>query len=105
MSVSRIRFYEVRGLLPATPREGNGYRSYGQEAVVILQFVDRAQRLGFSLVDIKSSMSNLDAPLPSPVLIVAALRQKQQDINDLIAAATIKKDAIAALLDELQCVA
>jgi DNA-binding transcriptional MerR regulator len=104
LSVSRIRFYEARGVLPETPREANGYRSYGPDALVILNFVDRAQQLGFSLTEIRTSMTGLKAAVPSSATIVAALHTKRDEVDKLIEVATRKKDAIAALLDELRCV-
>lgn len=47
-----LRYYERRGLLPAPARLGSGYRSYDPAAVRTVRFVKRAQRLGFSLVEI-----------------------------------------------------
>jgi DNA-binding transcriptional MerR regulator len=48
-----IRFYEARGVLPRPPREANGYRAYGREAVDILRFVRQAAGLGLSLAEIR----------------------------------------------------
>lgn len=105
VSVSRIRFYEARGLLPQAPRTDNGYRSYGPDAVAILYFVDQAQRLGFSLAEIGEGMPNAPREMPAPSAIVAALCHKAAEIDRLIQAATAKKQAIVSLLDELRCVA
>lgn len=105
LSLSRIRFYEARGLLPAAQREANGYRSYPEEAVAMLQFVDQAQKLGFSLAEIHASIPSADLSLPAPAMIVAALQRKSDEIDRLIEAAAAKKVAIAVLLKELDCVA
>ena len=104
LSVSRIRFYEARGLLPKVPRQANGYRSYGEDAVAVLHFVDQAQRLGFSLAEIGEATPNSGGPLPSPTTMVTALRRKEAEIDRLIEATMAKKQAIAALLEELRCV-
>lgn len=104
VSVSPIRFYESRGLLPQVPREANGYRSYGEGAVATLRFVDQAKRLGFTLSEIRKAAPKTVGTAPSPATIVAALRRKGIEVDQLIEAATIKKLAIAALLEELQCV-
>lgn len=104
ISVSRIRFYESRGLLPQVPREANGYRSYGDEDVATLRFIDQAKRLGFTLAEIKDAAADSGGAAPSPATIVTALRRKGIEVDQLIEAATIKKLAIAALLEELQCV-
>lgn len=105
VSVSRIRFYEGRGLLPSAPRQDNGYRSYGEEAVALLYFVNQAQRLGFSLAEIRGATLAPGAAKPSPAIMIEALRRKEAEIDRLIDAATSKKHAIAVLLDELQCAA
>ena len=104
VSISRIRFYEARGLLPPAPRTANGYRSYSVDTVAILHFIDQAQRLGFSLAEIQEGMPGPLGEMPTPSAIVAALRQKDAEIDRLIQAATAKKQAIASLLEELRCV-
>ncbi len=48
-----LRFYEREGLLKPARRSGSGYRLYGADAEETLLFIRRAQRLGFSLEDIK----------------------------------------------------
>jgi MerR family copper efflux transcriptional regulator len=49
LAPSAIRFYEQSGLLPAAQRAANGYRSYSNEAVERLRFIQVAQALGFTL--------------------------------------------------------
>ncbi|MFY7851486.1 MerR family transcriptional regulator [uncultured Sphingomonas sp.] len=104
VSVSRIRFYEGRGLLPQVPREDNGYRSYGEGTVATLRFVDQAKRLGFTLAEIREAAPEAVGATLSPATIITALRRKGIEVDQLIEAATVKKLAIAALLEELQCV-
>lgn len=102
LSISRIRFYEARTLLPPAPREANGYRSYSEEAVAALRFVDQAQRLGFTLAEIKRALPTPYSTLPSDLKIVEALSEKRAELDRLIEAATMKKQAINALLAELK---
>jgi MerR family transcriptional regulator, copper efflux regulator len=51
-TVQTIRFYEREGLLDAPPRNPSGYRIYDRSAVERLQFIHRAQELGFTLKEI-----------------------------------------------------
>jgi len=44
-----IRFYERRGLLPHPQRSEGGFRIYSEKDLSTLQFIRRAQGLGFSL--------------------------------------------------------
>lgn len=48
-----VRFYERTGLLPRPTRSPSGYRVYDQAAARQLQFVKKAQALGFSLDEIR----------------------------------------------------
>lgn len=50
---SALRYYEAEGLLVADGRSDSGYRLYKPEAVQRLRLIQRAQRLGFSLADIR----------------------------------------------------
>ncbi len=53
LSVDTVRFYEKQDLLKPPPRTQAGYRLYGAEEVRTLRFVTRAQKLGFSLQEIR----------------------------------------------------
>ena len=53
VSTSMLRFYEREGLLAPEGRSASGYRLYPPGAEKTLLFIRRAQRLGFSLNDIK----------------------------------------------------
>ncbi len=48
-----VRFYEQRGLIPDPPRTPSGYRHYDASYVERIQFIQRAQQLGFSLNEIR----------------------------------------------------
>ena len=53
VSVDTIRYYEKIGLLPPPDRTQSGYRTYGPLAKHRLVFIQKAQKLGFSLEEIK----------------------------------------------------
>ena len=53
LSVDTIRFYETVGLLEPAWREPSGYRKYGPEAIEQLEFIRRAQKMGFTLREIR----------------------------------------------------
>ena len=48
-----IRYYQRLGLMPTPERDYGSVRRYGEEAVVRLRFIKRAQALGFSLDEVK----------------------------------------------------
>jgi MerR family transcriptional regulator, copper efflux regulator len=62
LSRHTVRFYERRGLLPAPPRGGdNNYRDYDEALVERALTIKLAQRLGFTLAEIKRSIDDYDA--------------------------------------------
>src|SRR5882757_5147221 len=57
LSVDAIRFYEKSGLLPRPARTQGGYRLYEEREIADLEFIQRAQQLGFSLNEIRELFS------------------------------------------------
>lgn len=54
VSTATLRYYEQCGLLSQANRADNGYRYYPEEAVQQVEFIKKAQQLGFSLQDIQA---------------------------------------------------
>ena len=66
-TVHAVRYYLREGLLAPSQVAVNGYRLFDQRAQSRLRFVRRAQRLGFSLSEIRSFIHDADrgeAPCP-----------------------------------------
>ena len=57
LSVDAIRFYEKSGLLPRPMRTQGGYRLYQEREIADLEFIQKAQQLGFSLNEIRELFS------------------------------------------------
>ncbi len=53
LSVDAIRFYEKQRLLERPPRTEGGFRLFNTQDIQRIQFIRRAQRLGFSLPEIR----------------------------------------------------
>lgn len=53
VAVSTVRFYERRRLVLPSARTGGNYRQYDASAVDRVRFIQRAQRLGFTLADVE----------------------------------------------------
>ena len=54
VNVETVRYYQRIGLLAAPARPLGGVRRYPEETVARLRFIRRAQRLGFSLDEIRN---------------------------------------------------
>ena len=52
VQVDTIRYYERRKLIPEPPRRQSGYRQYSPDDVARIQFIKRAQELGFTLNEV-----------------------------------------------------
>ena len=76
VSTSMLRYYEEQGLLLPAGRSAAGYRLYQPAAEDTLTFIRRAQRLGFSLADIRMFLERLasDDLLDETVVRVAEER-------------------------------
>jgi MerR family redox-sensitive transcriptional activator SoxR len=85
MSTSRIRYYEARGLLPEPDRVA-GQRRYGEEVFRRLAIIDAAQRVGFTLDDIRDLLGSRDEPAHERLRELALL--KLPELDDLIARAS-----------------
>jgi len=57
VSIDAIRFYEKSGLLQRPARTPAGYRLYAEREIADLEFIQRAQQLGFSLNEIRDLFS------------------------------------------------
>ena len=60
MPPSTLRYYEKEGLLTPHGRSDSGYRLYQPQTAERLHLIQRAQRLGFSLADIRTLLAGWD---------------------------------------------
>lgn len=54
VNVETVRYYQRRGLLPEPERPAGSVRRYGPDDVKRLQFIRRAQTMGFSLTEVQA---------------------------------------------------
>ncbi len=77
VKVETVRFYERCGLIAEPERTLAGYRQYSLDAVRRIQFIKRAQHIGFSLSEITEL---LDLRASSPVACGAVERKARAKI-------------------------
>ncbi len=75
LAVGALRYYESLGLL-TSERGNNGYRYYSPEAVRQVQFIKKAQAIGFSLEEI-GEVLNLHERGDVPCRLVQSLLQEK----------------------------
>ncbi len=57
VNIETIRYYERRGLISEPPRTDSGYRMFPHQVIEDIEFIKRAQDLGFTLEEIKGLLS------------------------------------------------
>lgn len=61
ISTKTLRYYETLGLLGAAERTESGYRTYSEEDVERVQFIQGAKALGLSLSEIGDVVGTMDS--------------------------------------------
>ncbi|PKQ40596.1 MerR family transcriptional regulator [Pseudomonas sp. o96-267] len=101
LAASRIRFYESIGLLKLVERQANGYRSYPEQAVMVLNLITTAQQAGFSLDELRTLLPQ-DLTQWQHGKLLDTLQAKVQDIEALEQRLAQSKTHLLALIDEIE---
>ena len=99
MRSSALRYYEEQGLLTPVDRTPAGYRLYDAEAERSVRFVQRAQRLGFSLADIRTLLRS-NALGDRSVLALA--EERFIELERRLTEGLVQRHELEHLLRELQ---
>jgi MerR family copper efflux transcriptional regulator len=98
VGVETIRFYEREGLLVSPARRSSGYRQFDDDAITRLRFIRQAQRLGFTLREIKELLSLKLDPDCSRAKVRERAIAKAEDIDARIRELKRMKKALAPLI-------
>lgn len=101
LAASRIRFYESIGLLKLVDRQANGYRSYPEQAVLVLNLITTAQQAGFSLDELRTLLPQ-DLAQWEHGKLLDTLQAKVKDIEALEQRLAQSKTHLLALIDEIE---
>ncbi len=101
LAASRIRFYESIGLLKLVERQANGYRSYPEQAVMVLNLITTAQQAGFSLEELRTLLPQ-DLSQWQHGKLLDTLHTKVRDIEALEQRLAQSKTHLLALIDEIE---
>jgi MerR family transcriptional regulator, mercuric resistance operon regulatory protein len=84
VNIETIRYYQRIGLIIEPAKPAQGYRNYSEDTLKRIQFIKRAQQLGFSLQEIEELLQ-LGEGHCADVRQLAEVKRKQidQQINDL----------------------
>lgn len=98
--VETLRYYERRGLVPKPPRSPSLYRHYPEDTVPRVQFVKRAQELGFSLREIRALLSLRAAPKARCADVKGRAETKIEEIDAKIRALQAMRRALTRLVSQ-----
>lgn len=85
VNVETVRYYHRQGLLPNPPKPQKGFREYPPESVERIQFIKRAQRLGFILPEIRELLALDDGSCKDvQTLAEGKLAEMDTRIEDLV---------------------
>lgn len=82
VGIEALRFYERSGLLGRPGRTQSGYRLYDAEVLTRLDFIKRAQVLGFSLHEIKQIIADKQAGRSPCREVREIVRRRLDDLDE-----------------------
>ena len=97
VNTETLRYYEREGLLPEPKRSEAGYRLYTADDVKRVQFIKRAQDLGFSLKEIKELLTLKLDETQSAKAVKRLTEQKIKTIEHKIKALEAMKEVLLGL--------
>lgn len=102
LRTSALRYYEAEGLLVPNGRSDSGYRLYKPEAAQRLHLIQRAQRLGFSLVDIRTLLDAWDTGHLSNTALLDTAENRYLALEGQVTRLLILQHELERFLQDLQ---
>ena len=99
LSADTLRYYEKFGLLTNVSRTTSGIRQYDDKDISKLKFIKRAQRMNFSLDEIKSLLSMRDSPQNAKDSVRQLTADKLTDIENQVVELTTLQNELRLLLN------
>lgn len=100
ISVDAIRFYEKEGLLEEPARTKSGYRVYEPQALADVEFIQKAQQLGFSLAEINELLTIQRHPRESCEQVSNLIAQKLSVVRGKVKELQLIESDLSAALEQ-----
>jgi DNA-binding transcriptional MerR regulator len=100
IGIEALRFYERQGLLGQPARTVSGYRLYSRDVLDRLDFIKRAQVLGFSLAEIAQIIAEKQSGQNPCRHVREIVRQRLRETEERIKEMRRHQRALAATLEE-----
>lgn len=99
LSKDTLRWYEREGLIPLTERSSNGYRTYDDATLRILQLIVRLRRTGMPVADIRAFAHMVEEGAASHGRRTTLLHQHRRRVLDQMAQL---QDDLAAIDNKIE---
>jgi len=99
LSPDTLRYYEKIDLLPRVQRNRSGRREYGDQDLSRLRFIQRAQKMNFSLAEIADLLDMRNNPLQARNEIRLLTQKKLEQVEEHLQALTTLRDELTLLLN------
>lgn len=98
---STLRFYEKEGLLQPNGRSDSGYRLYHPDAVQKIHLIQRAQRLGFSLADIRPLLQAWETGKLDDEAVLKTAEARYLALEEQLTRQLVQQHELALFLQDL----
>jgi MerR family mercuric resistance operon transcriptional regulator len=98
VNVETVRYYQRRGLLDEPQKPTGGHRRYQTSVLKRIEFIRRAQALGFSLAEVETLLKYSDGASWKETRQIA--ETKVESLNAHIAQLRKMRDSLKALIDK-----
>ena len=102
MSADTLRYYEKIKLLPPVNRTASGIRSYSERDISRLKFVQRAQKMNFSLAEIKDLLQMREDPQHARDGVRALTQKKLTEVESHLADLQFLRNELQLLINLCQ---
>lgn len=99
LTADTLRYYEKIDLLTNISRTASGIREYNDKDISRLKFIKRAQRMNFSLEEIKNLLSMRDNPQHAKDEVRQLASYKLKDVEHQLAELTTLRNELKLLLN------
>ena len=100
LSTHTIRFYEAEGLLREPGRTDSGYRVFSPQAVEELNFIRKAQELGFSLEEVRELLVLRDRNTGACSHVKSLVEEKLADVRRKLGELQAMEEDLRSILAE-----
>ncbi len=99
LSTDTLRYYERIGLLPRVGRNAGGIRLYNDKDLSRLRFIQRAQKMDFTLTEIGTLLKMRDAPQRARKAVRDLTARKLSEVEGHLSELKTLRDELRLLLN------